>query len=94
VKPALNLALRAQCLLVYVLALAVMSGLLPDGAFSRAPLIAGVLLAIHALETVVMFKHVRLYLGPLALSVVLKLLFGLLHWKPLADQQARAFQRR
>ena len=36
-----------------------------------------------------MYKHVRLYRGPLAASVVLTLLFGLLHWKPLADQAAR-----
>ena len=36
-----------------------------------------------------MFKHVRLYRGPLAASVVLTLLFGLLHWKPMADQAAR-----
>jgi hypothetical protein len=93
-KPTLNLVLRVLCLLVYALALASLAGLLPDGLFGRAPLVAGVLLAIHALETVVMFKHVRLYPGPLAVSIVLTLLYGLLHWKPLADQQSRALGRR
>ena len=44
-----------------------------------------VLLAIHLLELVFVFRHVRLYKGPLATSVMLTLLFGLLHWKPLAD---------
>ena len=49
---------------------------------ARAALI---LLAIHLAELFWMFKHVRLYKGPLAVSVLLTLLFGLLHWKPLAD---------
>lgn len=49
---------------------------------SRAALI---LLAIHVVELLFVFKHVRLYPGPLAVSVLLTLLFGLLHWKPLAD---------
>lgn len=48
-----------------------------------------VLLAIHLLELVFVFRHVRLYQGPLATSIVLTLLFGLLHWKPLADAKAR-----
>ena len=37
-----------------------------------------------------MFRHVRRYRGPLALSVLLTLLFGLLHWKPLADARRNA----
>lgn len=52
-------------------------------------LIAGGLLAAHALEVVVFRRHVALYQGPMWLSVVLTLLFGLFHWKPLADAQAR-----
>lgn len=47
------------------------------------------LLGIHALEVLFAFKHVRLYKGPLAVSVVLTLLFGLLHWKPLAQASAK-----
>jgi uncharacterized membrane protein (UPF0136 family) len=89
-KLAVNLLLRALCLLAYAMALAKLAGLLPAGTFDRAPMVAGVLLALHAAELLFMFRHVRLYRGALAVSVLLTLLFGLLHWKPLADQAARA----
>jgi hypothetical protein len=93
-KLAINYVLRALCLLVFVVAAARLAGLLPKDVFDRAPLVAAVLLALHAAELVVMLKHVRLYKGSLAVSVVLTLLFGLLHWKPLADEeQARASKR-
>ena len=49
---------------------------------TRAALI---LLGIHVVELLFVFKHVRLHPGPLAVSVLLTLVFGLLHWKPLAD---------
>jgi uncharacterized membrane protein (UPF0136 family) len=88
-KLAVNLLLRALCLLAYAMALAKLAGLLPAGTFDRAPMVAGVLLALHAAELLFMFRHVRLYRGALAVSVLLTLLFGLLHWKPLADQAAR-----
>jgi uncharacterized protein YhhL (DUF1145 family) len=92
-KLTINYLFRALCLLVYTMAIAKLAGLLPAGTFDRAPLVAGVLLLLHAAELVVVFKHVRLYRGPLAVSVLLTLLFGLLHWKPLADRQARARQQ-
>ena len=87
-KLTINYLFRALCLLVYALALAKLGGLLPAGLFEFAPLLAGVLLGVHVLELFVVFKHVRLYQGGLGLSIVLTLLFGLLHWKPLADAQA------
>lgn len=86
-KLGINYFLRALCLLAYTAAWARMAGLLPEGLFDRAPLVAIVLLALHAAELVFMFKHVRLYRGALAVSILLTLLFGLLHWKPLADAQ-------
>lgn len=92
-KLTLNDLFRALCLLAYTMAIAKLAGLLPAGTFDRAPLVAGVLLLLHAVELVVVFKHVRLYRGALAVSVLLTLLFGLLHWKPLADRQARARQQ-
>lgn len=92
-KLTINYLLRALCLLAYAMAIAKRVGLLPAGSFDRAPLVAGVLLALHAAELVFMFKHVRLYRGALAVSVLLTLLFGLLHWKPLAEQQALASKR-
>ena len=78
----MNLLLKAACIAAYALALS-------PGAMPRVTWVAGGLLAIHALELLFVFKHVRLYRGPLAASVVLTLLFGLLHWKPMADQAAR-----
>jgi hypothetical protein len=89
-NPMLNLMLRGLCLAVYAIALARLAGLLPPGSFERTPWIAAALLAAHAAEVGLFFRHLRLYPGPLALSVVLTLLFGLLHWKPLADRQAAA----
>lgn len=51
---------------------------------------AAVLLAVHLLEVVFCFKKVALHKGPLFDSVLLTLLFGFLHWKPLADAARRA----
>lgn len=50
-----------------------------------ARIVAAVLLAAHALEVVVFYRKVALYKGSVAVSIVLTLLFGFLHWKPLAD---------
>jgi len=88
-KP-MNLLLRGLCLFAYVMASAKLAGLLPEGQFEHAPIVAGVLLGLHLLEVIFMFRHVRLYKGSLAVSIILTLLFGLLHWKPLADARARA----
>ncbi len=44
-----------------------------------------VLLGAHALEVAVFRRQIGLYKGPMAVSVCLTLLFGFLHWKPLAD---------
>jgi uncharacterized protein YhhL (DUF1145 family) len=81
--------LKAGLLVIYALALASLAGLLPNGLASTLQNIVIVTLVIHVIEAVVVFKHVRLYRGPLAISVLLTLLFGLLHWKPLADAQAK-----
>ena len=87
---AINLILRALCLLVYAAAAGHLLGLMQPGLLPSTPLVAAVLLGLHALELVFMFRHVRLYRGPLWKSVVLTLLFGVLHWKPLADAHAVA----
>ncbi len=81
--------LKLACLAAYALALASLAGLLPGGAFAHVRTIAAILLALHTLELIFLFRHVRLYRGPLAVSVLLTLLFGLLHWKPLVDAKAR-----
>ena len=83
------LILKMACLFAYAMALAGLAGLLGSELASRMLSVAAVLLTLHALELVFMFKHVRKYRGPLLLSVILTLLFGLLHWKPLVGAQAR-----
>lgn len=79
-------ALKVQCLLLYVLGLADWLGVWPYGAAAVA---AALVLAVHALEAVLAFRHVRLYRGPLFVSLLLTLLFGLLHVMPLARQARR-----
>lgn len=49
-----------------------------------------VLVTVHLLEVVVCFKKVALHKGPLFDSVLLTLLFGFLHWKPMADAAQRS----
>ncbi|WP_199031514.1 DUF1145 domain-containing protein [Ralstonia sp. ASV6] len=48
-------------------------------------IVAVVLLAAHLLEVVFCFRKVALHKGPLFDSVLLTMLFGFLHWKPMAD---------
>ena len=88
-NPIINTLLKAGCLFAYAAALAMLAGWLPPSGFAYAPWVAAGLLAAHAVELLVFMKYVRLYRGPLAVSVALTLLFGLMHWKPLADAQAK-----
>ncbi|MFT5643738.1 MAG: hypothetical protein ACI83P_001285 [Janthinobacterium sp.] len=80
---------KAACLAIYAMALMALTGLYSSALAGTIETIALVLLVIHALELVFVFKHVRLYRGSLAVSMVLTMLFGLLHWKPLAARQAQ-----
>lgn len=41
-----------------------------------------ILFLVHALEVLLCFRWVRMYEGPLAVSVLLTLLFGFVHWMP------------
>lgn len=79
---------KFACIATFVLGIASALGLLPDS-WSILAAIALVLLAAHLLEVIAMFKHVKRYKGSLIVSIVLTLLFGLLHWRPLARQAAR-----
>jgi hypothetical protein len=81
--------MKAALLAIYALAAmgwAGFAGLLPAGLSGRMGSIALVILAVHALELLFAFRHVKRYKGPLAVSVLLTILFGMLHWKPLADK--------
>jgi len=86
-------ALKAACLGAYIMALAGIAGLITGELSIRAQNLALAMLLIHLLELVFMFKHVRLYRGPLQVSIALTLLFGVLHWRPLAREAAKASQQ-
>ena len=81
----MNIVPKLLCLILYALGLASFLGLLPEG-WRIIGTIAVVVLILHVIEIVAMFKHVRAYQGPLAVSMLLTLLFGFLHWKPIADR--------
>jgi hypothetical protein len=80
----MNNALKVTCLAIYLLAIVGAFGVLPAGVTSILQKAALILLAAHALELLFAFKNVQRYHGPLVDSIGLTLLFGLLHWKPLA----------
>ncbi|MCS0582666.1 hypothetical protein NX784_13780 [Massilia pinisoli] len=82
-------ALKLACLALYGLALAALAGIWTGTGAVAVRDLALVILAAHAVETGVAFRFVRRYRGALALSVLLALLFGLLHIVPLARQSAR-----
>jgi hypothetical protein len=75
---------KANLIALYVLALVSLGVTLPWGSGPYLQRIALVVLVIHLLETVVAFKYVKAYKGPVLHSVGLSLLYGLLHWMPLA----------
>lgn len=93
-KTTINYLLRALCLLAYGAAVAKLAGLLPDGSFDRAPIVAAVLLGLHGLELLMVYKRLGAYAGGMARSVVLTLLFGVLHWRPLLQQSLPADAQR
>ena len=81
--------LKIGAILTYVAALAAAAGLLPARIGRPVQVIAVGIVLLHALELLFAFRHVRRYRGPLAVSVLLTLLFGVLHWKPLADLETK-----
>lgn len=86
-KSQVNGIVKIACLALYAAGIASVAGLLPEG-YSMIAKIAALILAVHVVETIVMFKHVKRYQGPLAVSILLSLLFGLAHWMPLAKKQS------
>jgi hypothetical protein len=79
-----NTLSRALLVATYLLALASLFIALPMGATPVVQKLVLALLAVHVVECLFAFKYVKSYAGPLWVSVVLALLFGLLHWMPLA----------
>jgi hypothetical protein len=77
-------ALKASCLVVYLLAVVGAFGVLRPGIASAVLWLAVILLVLHVVEVLVAFKFVKRHPGPLVDSVGLTLLFGFLHWMPLS----------
>jgi len=80
----MNTLLKAGCLVIYLLALVGTFVALPLGAESTLQNIAAILVGLHVLELAIAYQSVRRHPGPLLDSVALTLLFGFLHWLPLA----------
>ena len=77
--------LKLACIVAYAAALATALGWMSNTFGSRMLIVAPVLLGLHVLELALAWKHLGRYRGPFGISVLLALLFGVLHWKPLAD---------
>ena len=83
---------KALCLATYALALAVPYVDLPLEVGPYLQKLALILIAAHVLELPIAYRYLALYKGPLIDSVALSLLYGLLHWQPLAKASKRAAQ--
>ena len=82
--------INGPLLLLILLALASLVWTFPNGAGPVIQTLALAFLAVHVLEMLIAFKYIKTYAGPLWVSIVLALLFGLLHWMPLAKAQHKA----
>ncbi len=82
--------IKSNLIALYVLAVLSLWVPLPWDSGPILQKISMVLIAIHAIETLVAFKYVKAYDGPLGKSVALSLLYGLLHWLPIARRMKKA----
>jgi hypothetical protein len=82
----MNLVMRIGCLAVYALGIAAFTGLV-HGPFAAAAAIGTLaLVGLHALELLFAYRFLHRYKGSMGMSLALALLFGVLHWAPLARQ--------
>ena len=86
----LNSIFKATILVVYLLGIASHLVAFPGQAGSIVQTVSLALLLIHALECLLAYRYIKLYSGPLLVSLLLSLLFGLLHWMPLARKAREA----
>jgi len=86
----LNSFFKVIILAVYLLGIASHIVAFPDQAGPIVQTMSLALLLIHALECLLAYRYIKLYPGPLLVSLVLSLLFGLLHWMPLARKAREA----
>ena len=81
--------LKANLLALYALALLSLFVTLPWSSGPFLQRLTLIVLVIHVVELLFAFKYVRTYKGPLGISVLLTLLFGLFHWLPLARAKSQ-----
>ena len=82
----MNVAMKFACIVAYVLGIAGVVGLVHGPLASAGEILSIVLLGVHALELLFAFKFLHRHKGSMGASVLLALLFGVLHWAPLARQ--------
>jgi hypothetical protein len=82
--------LKAGMLALYALTILSMLVAIPGGAILQKIIL--IVLIAHVAEIAFCQKQIRLHQGPLMDSIGLTLLFGFVHWKPLADKAARESQ--
>ena len=80
----MNLAMRIGCLAAYALGIAALLGLIHGPLAAAAGIVTIALLGLHALELLFAFRFLHRHPGSMGMSVLLALLFGVLHWAPLA----------
>jgi uncharacterized protein YhhL (DUF1145 family) len=79
----MNRLLKIGLLAFYVLGLVSLVMPLPADAGPVVQRVCLIVLAVHVVETALVFKALRRHPGPLGQSVGLSLLLGALHWWPL-----------
>jgi uncharacterized protein YhhL (DUF1145 family) len=82
----MTLVMKIACLVAYALGIAALLGLIHGPLASAAAIVTIALLGLHALELLYAFKFLHRHPGSMGVSVLLALLFGVLHWAPLARQ--------
>ena len=84
----MSLVMKIACLAVYALGLAGLLGLVHGPAATVGEIVSIALLGVHALELLFAFRFLHRHRGSMAASIALSMLFGVLHWAPLARQKA------
>jgi uncharacterized protein YhhL (DUF1145 family) len=84
----MNRLLKIGLLAFYALGVVSLLVPLPANAGPVVQRLCLMMLAVHVVETALVFKALRRYPGPLAQSVGLSLLLGVLHWWPLVRPKA------
>ena len=82
------LVMKIACIALYALGIAGAVGLVHGPAATIGIVGSLAFLGIHALELLFAFRFLHRHPGSMAASVALAMLFGLLHWSPLARRKA------